>query len=108
VTIPASVSLGGTGEISISNICLARNSRISVSLGEDTDFVVKNSLGTELAYELKLGETVKAAGDVIVSANAGQTTATQKFSLTTPESVTYAGEYTGTLIFSIGVETGTN
>ena len=106
VTIPATVALGETATIKAENVVVAKGKQVEVALTNANGFTVATPQGTELGYTVKNGETTVNEGDTVLTVNpdngkTGETTLT----FTTPETVKFAGDYTGTVTFTIAVNT---
>ena len=109
VTIPATVALGETATIKAENVVVPKGKQVEVALTNANGFKVKTEQGAELGYTVKNGETIVNEGDTVLTVNpdngkTGETTLT----FTTPETVKFAGDYTGTVTFTIAVNTVEN
>ena len=109
VTIPASVALGEDATISAENVVVAKGEQVEVTLTNANGFKVATPQGAELGYTVKNGETTVNEGDTVLTVNpdngkTGETTLT----FTTPETAKFAGDYTGTLTFTIAVNPAEN
>ena len=109
VTIPATVALGETATIKAENVVVAKGKQVEVALTNANGFTVATPQGAELGYTVKNGETTVNEGDTVLTVNpdngkTGETTLT----FTTPETVKFAGDYTGTVTFTIAVDTAEN
>ena len=109
VTIPATVALGETATIKAENVVVAKGKQVEVALTNANGFTVATPQGAELGYTVKNGETTVNEGDTVLAVNpdngkTGETTLT----FTTPETVKFAGDYTGTVAFTIAVNTAEN
>ena len=109
VTIPATVALGETATIKAENVVVAKGKQVEVALTNANGFTVATPQGAELGYTVKNGETIVNEGDTVLTVNpdygkTGETTIT----FTTPETVKFAGDYTGTVTFTIAVSTAEN
>ena len=105
VTIPATVALGEDATIKAENVVVAKSKQVEVTLANANGFKVATPQGAELGYTVKSGETIVNEGDTVLTVNpdngkTGETTLT----FTTPETAKFAGEYTGTLTFTIAVK----
>ena len=105
VTIPATVALGETATIKAENVVVEKGKQVEVALTNANGFTVATPQGAELGYTVKNGETPVNEGDTVLTVNpdngkTGETTLT----FTTPETAQFAGDYTGTLIFTIAVK----
>lgn len=117
VTIPSSVTLGSDVTISAENVRVAKNSRMVVKLtginateqnpdGEE-EFTIKTVEGASLAYNVKAnGLSIEKNSTVLTvdpsEADSGSTTLS--FDLANDSSIQYAGEYSGSVTFTISVE----
>ena len=104
VTIPATVALGETATIKAENVVVTKGKQVEVTLTNANDFKVATPQGASLTYTVKNGETTVNEGDTVLTVNpdngkTGETTLT----FTTPETVKFAGDYTGTVTFTIAV-----
>ena len=105
VTIPATVALGETATIQAENVVVPKGKQVEVTLTNANGFTVATPQGAELSYTVKNGETTVNEGDTVLAVNptsgkTGETTLT----FTTPETVKFAGDYTGTVAFTIAVK----
>ena len=109
VTIPATVALGETATIKAENVVVAKGKQVEVTLTNANGFTVATPQGAELGYTVKNGETVVNEGDTVLIVNPdGGKTGETTLTFTTPETVKFAGDYTGTLTFTIAVEAAGN
>ena len=109
VTIPATVALGETATIKAENVVVAKGKQVEVALTNANGFTVATPQGAELGYTVKNGETIVNEGDTVLTVNpdngkTGETTLT----FTTPETVKFAGDYTGTVTFTVAVNPAEN
>lgn len=108
VTIPATVTLGDTATVKVENTMLKRGDEVNVKLTgtseADDTFKVTTAQGAELTYTVKDGDTVINVGDTVISC-ASQVNDTADLLFTAPTSVQYAGDYSGTVTFTVSVET---
>ena len=109
VTIPATIALGETATIKAENIVVTKGKQVEVTLTNANGFKVKTEQGAELGYTVKNGETTVNEGDTVLAVNpdnskTGETTLT----FTTPETVKFAGDYTGSVTFTIAVSAAEN
>ena len=104
VTIPATVELGGEATISAENVVVAKGKQVEVSISDANGFVATTAEGAELTYSVKNGEATVDEGDTVLAVNPknGKTGSTT-LSFIAPETVKYAGTYTGTVIFTVSV-----
>lgn len=108
VTIPATVTLGDTATVKVENTMLKKGDEVNVKLTgtseADDTFKVTTAQGAELTYTVKDGDTVINVGDTVISC-ASQVNDTAVLLFTAPTSVQYAGNYSGTVTFTVSVET---
>ena len=110
VTIPATVALGNTATISASNVRLSVGETLNVRLTgtSDADNAFKLTSGSnELTYTVSKGTDNVAVGDVILSVPAGTATGEQTLTFNEPATAPNAGDYTGTVTFTISVAAAT-
>ena len=105
VTIPATVTLGETATIKAENVVVAKGKQVEVSIADANGFKATTPEGAELTYTVKNGETAIAEGDTVLAVNpkdgkTGETT----LSFVAPETIQYAGTYTGTVTFTVAVK----
>ena len=106
VTIPTAVKLSDKKNVydavSASEVCLAKGSKIVVSLADTNDFKLYNG-DASIDYQVSNTAGKLAAGDKVKEFTAdGSETLT--FAQIDKETVQYAGDYTGSLTFDIAVE----
>ena len=108
VTIPATVELGGTATVKVENTMLKKGDEVNVKLTgtseADDTFKVTTAQGAELTYTVKKSDTVIDVGDTVISC-ASQVSNQVDLLFTAPTSVQYAGDYSGTVTFTVSVET---
>lgn len=108
VTIPATVTLGDTATVKVENTMLKLGDEVNVKLTgtseADDTFKVTTAQGAVLAYTVKDGDTVINVGDTVISC-ASQVNDQVDLLFTAPTSVQYAGDYSGTVTFTVSVET---
>lgn len=111
VTIPATVMLGGAAvEVKAENVVVAKNSQVVVKLtgtsGTDNAFTVKTNEGAELTYTVKSGENDVSIGGTVLAVNpTNAKTGSVNLSFALADTITYAGEYSGTVTFTVSVVT---
>lgn len=109
VTIPATVTLGEAATISAENVVLAHGEQVEVSLANANGFKVKTEQGAVLTYTVTKDKTAVNEGDAVLTVNptSGKTgETTLKF--VAPETAKFAGDYTGTVTFTIAVNPAVN
>ena len=109
VTIPATVALGETATIKAENVVVAKGKQVEVALTNANGFTVATPQGAELGYTVKNGETTVNEGDTVLTVNPdGGKTGETTLMFVAPETAQFAGDYTGTVIFTIAVNTAEN
>ena len=109
VTIPGTVALGETATIKAENVVVAKGKQVEVALTNANGFTVATPQGAELGYTVKNGETIVNEGDTVLTVNPeGGKTGETTLTFTTPETVKFAGDYTGTVTFTIAVNPAEN
>ena len=108
VTIPTAVKLSDKNNVndavSASEVRLLKGSKIVVSLADTNDFKLYNG-GASIDYQVSNTAGKLAKGDTVKEFTAdGSETLT--FAKIDKETVQYAGDYTGSLVFDIAVESG--
>lgn len=109
VTIPSIVTLGETATVSAQNVVLESGKQMVLAITgtseDDHTFKLKNDQGLTLDYEIRkdgagiaIGETLLAVNPVV--ANNGSV----DLSFLAPDTIPYAGTYTGTVTFTVSVE----
>lgn len=106
VTIPATVTLGETAKIEVENVVVEKGKQVEVTLTNANGFKVTTQQGAELSYTVTKDETAVNVGDTVLTVNpdngkTGETTLT--FSNPT-ETAKFAGDYTGTITFTVAVK----
>ena len=109
VTIPATVALGETATIKAENIVVTKGKQVEVTLTNANGFQVKTEQGAELGYTVTIDGDAVAENDTVLAVNpdngkTGETT----LKFVAPETAQFAGDYTGTIIFTIAVNTAEN
>ena len=109
VTIPATVALGETATIKAENVVVTKGKQVEVTLTNANGFKVKTEQGAELGYTVTIDGDAVAENDTVLAVNptSGKTgETTLKF--VAPETAQFAGDYTGTIIFTIAVNPAEN
>ena len=109
VTIPATVALGETATIKAENVVVAKGKQVEVKLTNANDFTVTTPQGASLTYTVKNGETIVNEGDTVLTVNPdGGKTGETTLKFVAPETAQFAGDYTGTVTFTIAVNPAVN
>ena len=109
VTIPESVTLGGTATISAEGVVVDKGQQVEVRLtgtsGADNAFTLQTAEGATLDYAITSGETPINVGDTVLTVNPDTSAAgSAALSFKAPESAFFAGNYSGTVTFTVSVE----
>ena len=109
VTIPATAELGTTATVSAENVVLEKGKQIEVTLsstGEaDNSFKVKTAEGAELTYTVEVSDNPVGIGDTVLTVNPDTADhGSVELHFTAPDSVTFAGNYSGTVNFTVAVK----
>ena len=105
ITIPATVALGETATIKAENVVVPKGKQVEVALTNANGFTVATPQGAELGYTVKNGETTVNEGDAVLTVNPdGGKTGETTLKFVAPETAQFAGDYTGTVAFTIAVK----
>lgn len=107
VTIPATVALGQTATISASDVNLNTGEQLNVTLSgtSDAENAFKLTTATDsLTYTVSKGDDNVAVGDVVLNVAAGTQTGSSILAFNEPATTPNAGDYTGTVTFTVSVE----
>ena len=111
VTIPESVELGETVTISAENVVVKKGQQVEVSLtgtsGTDNAFALASQEVAEIAYTVRNGQADVKLNDTVLTVNpetASSGEATLSFVAPADDDIVYAGEYAGTVTFTVSVE----
>ncbi|ADU24084.1 hypothetical protein [Ruminococcus albus] len=107
VTIPATVALGNEATIEAGNVNLNAGEQLNVTLSgtSDADNAFKLTTATDsLTYTVSKGGDNVAVGDVVLNVAAGTQTSSSTLKFNEPATTPNAGDYTGTVTFTISVE----
>lgn len=109
VTIPASVEIGEQATITAENVVLEKGKQVEVSITatseEDDSFKLRAGGSAVTEYTVQNGGTAVSVGDTVLTVNpetAAEGSVTLDF--IAPSDITYAGEYTGTVTFTVAVK----
>lgn len=115
VTIPATVEMGQKATISAENVVVEKGKQVVVKLsgtGEsDNAFKLRTQQGAAVTYTVKNGDQAVNVGDSVLTVNPQTASSgSTKLSFVAPAaaSILYAGTYTGTVTFTVSVETAPN
>lgn len=110
VTIPASVELGNTAEIQAENVNVVSGSQLVVRLSDANGLKLTTPEGAEQLYTIKNGENSIRESDAVLTVAGGtaDNSGTVSLDFAPDGEPKYAGVYTGTVMFSVSVETASN
>ena len=110
VTIPASVELGNTAEIQAEHVNVVSGSQLVVRLSDANGLKLTTPEGAEQLYTIKNGETSIRESDAVLAVEGGtaNNSGTVSLDFAPDGEPKYAGVYTGTVMFSVSVETASN
>lgn len=110
VTIPASVELGNTAEIQAEDVNVVSGSQLVVRLSDANGLKLTTQEGAEQLYTIKNGETSIKESDAVLTVAGGtaNNSGTVSLDFAPDGEPKYAGVYTGTVMFSVSVETASN
>ena len=110
VTIPASVELGNTAEIQAENVNVVSGSQLVVRLSDADGWKLTTPEGAEQLYTIKNGENSIRESDAVLTVAGGtaDNSGTVSLDFAPDGEPKYAGVYTGTVMFSVSVETASN
>lgn len=106
VTIDGTVTLGGSCNVKLENVVVEEGEQVVVRIDDNQTFKLSNGQIGSVDYKVKVGTTEKGKGDVILAVNpktADTGSVAVSFECTTAKPQ-YAGDYTGTITFNVGVE----
>lgn len=109
VTIPSAVTLGETATVSAQNVVLENGKQVELAITgtseDDHTFKLKNDHGSTLDYEIRKDGAGIAIGETILAVNpAAANNGSVDLSFLAPDTIPYAGTYTGTVTFTVSVE----
>ena len=111
VTIPATVTLGGAAvEVKAENVVVDKGKQVVVKLTGTSDsgnaFKVTTTEGAELTYTVKKDGSAVALNDAVLTVNpTSGASGSVNLSFALAGTITYAGEYSGTVTLNVSVET---
>ena len=109
VTIPATVALGEIATIKAENVVVPKGKQVEVTLTNANGFKVKTEQGAELGYTVTIDGDAVAENDAVLSVNPdGGKTGETTLKFVAPETAQFAGDYTGSVTFTIAVSTAEN
>lgn len=112
VTIPATVELRQTVTVSAENVFVEKGKQVEVKITStseaDNTFKLRTQQGTAVTYTVKNSGQAVTVGDSVLTVNPGTAhSGSTELSFVAPAdaSIPYAGTYTGTVTFTVSVET---
>lgn len=112
VTIPATVELGHTATIYAENVIVEKGKQVEVKITStsetDNTFKLRTHQGSAVTYTVKCGGQFATVGGTVLTVNpnnANYGSTELSFVAPTDESISYEGTYTGTVTFTVSVET---
>ena len=113
VTIPATVELGNQITVSAENVRVNKGSEVVISIADASGignaFTMTSTAGVSFAYSITANGNAISSGANVLTVNpdtASAGTVTLKFEK--PKKAIYAGNYTGSVTFTIAVNTAEN
>lgn len=107
VTIPTSANLGNSAEVSATDVKISKgktlNVKISATSGENNAYTLVSAEGAEISYSIKNSGNDVAVGTPFLTVNAGNTSASTTLDFALVGEEIYAGNYTGTVTFTVSV-----
>ncbi|MGN0115710.1 MAG: hypothetical protein ACI396_10320 [Acutalibacteraceae bacterium] len=109
VTIPETVTLGGTAEIKAENVVVDEGKQVEVALtatsGENNAFTVKSAERAVIEYTVTKDDANIVVGDTVLMVNPddGKSGSTI-LNFNSPDKAKFSGEYNGTVTFTVSVE----
>lgn len=109
VSIPAEVTLGNTATISAEDVVVAKGSEVNVALtgasGASNALQVETAEGAVIDYTITKDSANVAVGDTVLTVNPDTaSTGSSVLSFVEPNQVQYAGDYSGTVTFTVSVD----
>lgn len=110
VTIPEKVTLGQTVTISVEDVRVAKGSRVEVSLtginNGDSQFTLSTAEGESITYTVQdASRQTVAINDTVLAVDPQiRDKGSVELTFAAPTDITYAGTYTGTVIFTVSVK----
>lgn len=104
VTIPETVILGETAVIKAENVTVAKGKQVEVKLSGN-EYKLKTTEGAEIEYTITKGGTAVGTSDTVLTVNpTSSDRGSVELKFEQPNTLTYAGDYTGTVTFIVSVE----
>ena len=108
VTIPETVTLGGTVKVSAQDVMVGKGEQLKVALTETSEpegaFTVTSVEGAEIVYTVLLGQEPVSAGGTVLAVNPDfGDSGSAALTFAVPENLVYAGDYTGSVTFTVRI-----
>jgi hypothetical protein len=87
----------------VADVCVAKNSSVVVSIDENAIFTVASGKDSLNYTVTNGGDTTYVAGDSVLAVTPEKGSDSATLTFPAPTTVTYAGNYTGTLTFVVSV-----
>lgn len=109
VTIPEKVTLGNSVTVKAEDVRVAQGYAVHVALtatdGDNNAFALKSEEGAVITYTVQNGNGTVHLNDTVLTVNpASSSSGEATLSFVAPQSVTYAGKYTGNVTFTVRVD----
>lgn len=109
VTIPEKVTLGNSVTVKAEDVRVTNGYAVNVALtgtdGSNNAFELESDEGAVITYTVQNGNNAVNLNDTVLTVNpASSASGEATLSFVAPTSVTYAGEYTGTVTFTVSVD----
>ena len=105
VSIPETVTLGGTAVVEAEDVVVPKGKRVEVSLSDTENFTMTSAEGATITYSVIVDGNSVSEGETILAVDPtdGKTGETEIAFVATSD-ITYAGKYEGTAIFTVAVK----
>ena len=109
VTIPSTVTLGESATVLAQNVVLESGKQMELAITgtseDDNTFKLRNDHGLTLDYEIHTQDANVLTRDTILAVNpAISNNGSVDLSFLAPDTIPYAGTYTGTVTFTVSIE----
>lgn len=111
VTIPERVTLGDTVAVSAENVVIEKGKQLEIALtgtsGSNNAFLLESDEGADLAYTVQKDGAAVELDDTVLTVNpetSSSGSSALSFVAPADENITYAGDYAGTVTFTVSVK----
>lgn len=109
VTIPETVTLGETATVKAENVVVEKGKQVEVKLsgtsGTGNAFTLKTAEGAEIDYTVKRNGSAVSLNNTVLTVNPSLSDfGSVELNFEKPSNITYAGNYTGTVTFTVSIE----